>query len=168
MSCLLFPPLLCFHHKILHSTTFLILHKGFPIMKSTKRKPWTNWGRNQFPAGSIKTMIGQKGLLLSSPCFFPLLHPEWLITSTHPHLLYCWACPENKLRLKPREIPSIFHPAAKNPLYSHPLPSQEKGWTPSTGLQAHAERTFRVILASYAWCLAETAACTTMNPLLLN
>lgn len=94
---------------------FLSLIEVFP--------QWRAQGENNGKTGEetsfqqwwcMKTAMGQQGLLLSPSCF-PHLHPEWLISSTHLHLLHCWACPENKLRLE--RFKAFFIQKQKNSLF---------------------------------------------------
>lgn len=161
-SWLLFPPFLCFQHNLLHLTTFLILHQGFSTMKSTKTKPWAKQGRNQLPAGDMKTVMSQQGLLLPTSTARMTHH----IHSPSPAALL--SLPWQQAQAETLRDSKHFSSSSKKTLYFNPLPPQEKGWTPSTGKQTCAERIFNVILANFAWCLAETAACTTMKPSLLN
>lgn len=163
-SCLLFPPFLCFHHNILHSTIFLILHKGVPIVKSRKRKPW---GRNQFPVGGMKTDEAA-GLSFPPTLLLPTSTPRMTCHVHSPSLAALLSLPQEQAQAETLTDSKHFSFSSNKALYPDPLPPQEKGWTPSTGQQTHADRAFSVILASYSQCLAETAACTPMKPSLLD
>lgn len=141
--------------NLLHFTTFLILHKGLPTTKNMKRKPWTNWRRNQFPAGSLKTVMRQQA------SFLPLLLPTSTSRMTHhiysPLPVALLSLPWKQAQAETLRDLKHFSSSSKNPPYSDPLPAQEKGWTLSTGQQAHAERTCSMILASYTWCLCRNS-----------
>lgn len=145
-----------------HSTRFLILHKGVPTANSRKRKPWAKLGRNQFPAGGMKTVMKQQGPASTTSTPRMTCH----VHSPSPAALL--SLPQEQAQAKTLTDLKHFSSSSNKALYPDPLPPQEEGWTPSTGQQAHADRAFSVILASYSQSLAETADCTTMKPSLLD
>lgn len=141
---------------------FLSFIKVFPQRTAGRESHGQSWGRNQFPAGGMKTVMKQQGpaSTISTPRMTCHVH------SPSPAALL--SLPQEQAQAKTLTDSKHFSSSSNKALYPDPLPPQEEGWTPSTGQQAHADRAFSVILASYSQCLAETADCTTMKPSLLD
>lgn len=133
------PPLMSL---TLTALSFLLLLPWFSPLSHASSSPVKvfvamHWSRGvmsqaEFPAGGMKAMMKPRGFFffsppLFSPAFFPvpLEQPDWLVTSTHVHLLHCWTCLENGIRLRPWEMQSIF-PELKEALLPCPSPTTGK------------------------------------------